>query len=79
MKVALINTKQSGGGAAIAAQRLHKALCEQGVDATLIVAEGEGGERVEVLSKTLWSKIRFRTAFLFERLGMSPKFCNGQA
>ena len=70
MKVALINTMQSGGGAAIAAQRLHKALCEQGVDATLVVAEGEGGECVEVLSKTLWGKIRYKTAFLFERLGI---------
>ena len=37
MKVALINTKQSGGGAAVAACRLHKALREEGVDATLVV------------------------------------------
>ena len=56
MKVALINTKQSGGGAAVAARSLHKTLRAEGVDATLIVAEGDGGEATVVLSKTLWGK-----------------------
>lgn len=70
MKIALINTKQSGGGAAIAAQRLHKALCKHGVDATLVVAEGEGGENIEVISKNLCGKIKYKTVFLLERAGI---------
>lgn len=70
MKVALINTKQSGGGAAIAASRLHKALRQQGVDSTLVIAEGKGGENIELLSKNLLSKIRYKTAFICERVGI---------
>lgn len=70
MKVALINTKQSGGGAAIAASRLHKALLQQGVDATLVVAEGEGGESIDVLSKNLWGKIKYKLSFICERVGI---------
>ncbi len=70
MKVALINTKQSGGGAAAAACRLHKALRKEGVDATLVVAEGEGGEAVEVVSKTLWGKLLHKLNFIKERFGI---------
>ena len=70
MKVVLINTKQSGGGAAIAASRLHKALRKQGVDATFVVAEGEGGESIEVLSKNLYGKIKYKAAFICERVGI---------
>ena len=39
MKVLLINFKDSGGGAAIAAMRLVQALNEAGVDAILAVPE----------------------------------------
>ena len=68
MKVALINTKQSGGGAAVAACRLHKALREEGVDATLVVAEGEGGEAVVALSKSLMGKVTHKLNFIREVL-----------
>lgn len=70
MKVVLINTKQSRGGAAIATSRLHKALRQQGVDATLVVVEGEGGESIDVLSKSLWGKIRYKLSFICERVGI---------
>ena len=70
MKVALINTKQSGGGAAVAACRLHKALREEGVDATLIVAEGEGGEAIEVVSKSFWGKLLCKFNFIKERFNI---------
>ncbi|MBO5721118.1 MAG: glycosyl transferase, partial [Bacteroidales bacterium] len=67
MKVAIINTKQSGGGAAIAASRLHQALRAEGVDATLVVAEGEGGEATDVLSNTFIGKIKYKLNFIGER------------
>lgn len=67
MKVAIINTKQSGGGAAIAASRLHQALRAEGVDATLVVAEGEGGEATVVLSNTFIGKIKYKLNFIGER------------
>ncbi|MBR4963202.1 MAG: glycosyl transferase, partial [Muribaculaceae bacterium] len=70
MKVALINTKQSGGGAAVAACRLHKALREEGVDATLVVAEGEGGEAIEVVSKSFWGKLLYKFNFIKERFNI---------
>ena len=70
MKVALINTKQSGGGAAVAACRLHKALREEGVDATLVVAEGEGGEAVVALSKSLMGKVTHKLNFIRERFNI---------
>lgn len=70
MKVALINTKQSGGGAAVAACRLHKALREEGVDATLVVAEGEGGEAIEVESKSFWGKLLYKFNFIKERFNI---------
>ena len=70
MKVALINTKQSGGGAAVAACRLHKALREEGVDATLVVAEGEGGEAIEVVSKSFWGKLLYKFSFIKERFNI---------
>lgn len=67
MKVAIINTKQSGGGAAIAARHLHEALRQEGVEATLVVAEGDGGEATVVLSKTLWGKLSYKLNFIRER------------
>lgn len=67
MKVAIINTKQSGGGAAIAASRLHQALRAEDVDATLVVAEGEGGEATVVLSNTSIGKIKYKLNFIGER------------
>ena len=70
MKVALINTKQSGGGAAVAARSLHKTLRAEGVDATLIVAEGDGGEATVVLSKTLWGKLSYKLNFIRERFNI---------
>ena len=70
MKVALINTKQSGGGAAVAACRLHKALRDEGVEATLVVAEGEGGEGVVALSKTLKGKVSHKLNFIKERFNI---------
>lgn len=68
MKVAIINTKQSGGGAAVAANRLHQALRAEGVDSTLVVAEGNGGENVTPLSKNFVGKIKHKINFIWERV-----------
>lgn len=68
MKVVIVNTKQSGGGAAIATRRLFNALRTQGVEVTFVVAEGEGGQGVVVLSNSITGKIRYKINFLWERL-----------
>ena len=67
MKVAIINTKQSGGGAAIAARHLHEALRQEGIDATLVVAEGEGGEATIVLSQNPLRRLQHKINFAWER------------
>lgn len=70
MKIVIVNTKQSGGGAAIAASRLFSALRDAGIDVHLVVAEGNGGDGVTVLSDSLAGRLRYRLAFLFERAGI---------
>lgn len=70
MKIAIINTKQGGGGAAIAAARLFAALRGKGVDVHFVVAEGKGGEGVTVLSDSFWRRLRYKSAFLLERIGI---------
>lgn len=41
MKILLVNTSGKTGGAAIAASRLMTTLNRNGVDATMLVADGE--------------------------------------
>lgn len=75
MKVAIINTKQRSGGAAIAAFSLFKALQQEGVDAKFITAEQGDGTGVVVLTDSLVRRIRYKAKFLWERLGIW--FVNG--
>lgn len=70
MKIVIVNTKQNGGGAAIAASRLFEALRKRGADVHFIVAEGEGGDGVTVLSGSFLGKLRYKCAFLLERVGI---------
>jgi hypothetical protein len=50
MKVVILSTYQNYGGAAIAAQRLHKALQKSGIDSTMLV----GTESNESQKKSLF-------------------------
>lgn len=70
MKIAIVNTRQSGGGAAIAASRLFEALKGKGIKVRFITAEGKGGDGVTVLSDSLMRRLRYKCAFLFERAGI---------
>lgn len=68
MKVVLVNTMQSGGGAAIAAMRLFGALKKAGTDTEFIAAAGKGGDGITVLSNGFTSKLRYKFNFVAERL-----------
>jgi glycosyltransferase involved in cell wall biosynthesis len=69
MKVALINTSDSGGGAAEACMRLLKALQQNNVDVTMLVQDKKRDEeRVYATNKTLIDKARANFNFLYERL-----------
>ena len=73
MKVLIVNTSEKTGGAAIAANRLFKALNRNGVDATMLVRDkNSSDEKVFALGTTLRTKLHF----LFERLAIyiSNKF-----
>jgi glycosyltransferase involved in cell wall biosynthesis len=69
MKVALINTSDSGGGAAEACMRLLKALQLKDVDVTMVVQFKKRHEkRVYTVEKTAFDRARSRFNFLYERL-----------
>lgn len=68
MKVAIINTFSSGGGAAIAAKRLLNALSKKGVNATFIAAKGESSSSSVIISKSLLGRVWYKLCFIFERL-----------
>jgi glycosyltransferase involved in cell wall biosynthesis len=69
MKVALINTSDSGGGAAEACMRLLKALQLQRVDVTLVVQHKKRAEqRVYTIEKTALDRTRSNFNFFYERL-----------
>lgn len=69
MKVALINTSDSGGGAAEACMRLLKALQLQQVDVTLVVQHKKRAEpSVYAIEKTKLDEARSNFNFFYERL-----------
>ena len=69
MKVALINTSDSGGGAAEACMRLLKALQLQQVDVTMVVQHKKRAEdHVYTIEETALDKARFNFNFFYERL-----------
>ena len=69
MKVALINTSDSGGGAAEACMRLLKALQLQQVDVTMVVQHKKRAEdHVYTIEKIALDKARSNFNFFYERL-----------
>jgi glycosyltransferase involved in cell wall biosynthesis len=69
MKVTLINTSDSGGGAAAAGYRLFKALRTNGVDARLLVQHRScADEQVRAVVNTRTDKLRAKVNFFAERL-----------
>ena len=65
MKVLIVNTAERKGGAAIAANRLMKAVNRQGCDASMLVRDGATGDgKVTVIGRDL----RRKWHFLSERL-----------
>ncbi|AMR30547.1 hypothetical protein A0256_03470 [Mucilaginibacter sp. PAMC 26640] len=69
MKVALINTSDSGGGAAEACIRLLKALQQQQVDATMVVQnKNRNDPNVYAVDRTKLDKAHSSFTFLYERL-----------
>lgn len=69
MKVVLINTSERTGGAAVAANRLVKALRKSGVEATMLVRDRSTDDSYTVsVSKTSRQRFAFRFRFLWERL-----------
>lgn len=66
MKILLVNTSGKTGGAAIAASRLMTTLNRNGVDATMLVADGETRRNGAVAS--LPCRLRHKWNFLSERL-----------
>jgi glycosyltransferase involved in cell wall biosynthesis len=70
MKVTLINTSDAGGGAAAACLRLLKALETQQADAKLLVQYKKTGEEaVTPVVTNIFSRIKAKFDFLYERLG----------
>ena len=64
MKVLLINTYEQGGGAAIAANRLMKSLCDAGVDARMLVARKSSTDTRVTCAGRRWQQM---CAFVWER------------
>lgn len=70
MKVLLINTSERQGGAAIACNRLARALNKAGVDARMLVATAADSDIAVGYCKSKWQRWRYKWAFLWERLGI---------
>src|SRR4051812_25341621 len=69
MKVALINTSDSGGGAAEACMRLLKALQAQAVDVTMVVQHKKRPQQaVYTVERNIFGRWRSRFNFLLERI-----------
>ena len=69
MKVVIINTFETSGGAAIAANRLMKALNKTGVDAKMLVKEKRSSDSCVYSVNTSWLKRKINFCrFLWERL-----------
>jgi glycosyltransferase involved in cell wall biosynthesis len=69
MKVTLINTSDSGGGAPAASLRLLKALASENVDAGFLVqTKKTTGANVKAVQKSFFDRLRAKINFLYERL-----------
>ena len=69
MHVLIVNTSEKAGGAAIAASRLTDALNRFGMKAVMLVRDAQTQRPTTVrVSRSLWSTLQMRWAFLWERL-----------
>jgi glycosyltransferase involved in cell wall biosynthesis len=76
MKILLLNTSERTGGAAIAANRLMKALIHNGIETKLLVLEKQSDdENVISVQTSVIKKYYSKFTFLWERLVIF--FCNG--
>ncbi len=68
-----LSTYHLSGGAAVAATRLHRALCRQGIASSLLSDLPSGAEEgVAALSNTFWQKKEHWVRFTAERLCFLP-------
>lgn len=69
MKVLVVNTSETAGGAAIAAGRLVNALNSRGVQATMLVRDSQTGcNAVTTVGGGFMLKLHYKLAFVAERL-----------
>jgi len=68
MKVVILNTSERTGGAAIAANRLMKALINSGIEAkALVLNKQTGNENVSSIQSSLFNRLLTKFNFLWER------------
>ena len=73
MRIVHINKTDAGGGAAVAALRIHRSLMRAGVDSHILVQEQKRHEPNEhSVGKGLWYKIKNFYRFVYERLYILP-------
>ena len=69
MKILLLNTSARTGGAAVAANRLRKALQKKGIDVSMLVRDKEiAGASISSVSSTGWKRKMNLFRFYWERL-----------
>ena len=68
----MLSFHQSNGGAAIACNRLVKALRNQGLEVHHLVQEGSANPDVELLTTSIWDKLFNFLRFVAERLYFLP-------
>ncbi len=73
MKIVHINKTDAGGGAAVAALRIHRALLRAGVDSHFVVQEQKRNEINEhSLGQSFWKRTKNFIRFVYERLTILP-------
>ena len=69
MKILLLNTSARTGGAAVAANRLRKALQKKGIDVSMLVRDKEIADAsISSVSSTGWKRKMNLFRFYWERL-----------
>lgn len=77
MRILLVSTSTSGGGAANACLRLFDALRAIGVEVRLLAMQGKGDDGIEILAHRSLVGLRYRVAKAAERLQILAH-CRGQ-
>ncbi len=69
MKVVIVNTSERTGGAAVAANRLMKALRKSGIDASMLVRDKQSDDENVISVNTSWVKRKINfIRFVWERI-----------